>query len=477
MRVPLTGGSYSAESLIANAQRCVNLYPEVNPEANQSIVPVTLYPTPGLTSLGDAPSGTGYRCLYTASNGVPYAVVGEYVYSISQYWDFTLVGQIAAGTTPVSMADNGQNVVIVDGTPTGYTFELLNPATFTTITDPAFYGATRADYIDTYLLFNRPGTRQFYFTLSQSISFDSLDIAAKIGYPDNIATLIVMHREIWLLGVYTTEIWYNSGAQDITFERMPGTFIEHGCCAPYSIAKYDLSTYWLSQNLEGQAIVIKGNSYAANRISNHAMEAEISNYSTITDAIGFTYQRNGHAFYVLVFPTADKTWVYDEATNQWHEWLWTDEEGFFHRTRVNCMTNAYGKNIAGDWENGTLYFVDPNTYNDVGDPIVRVRGFPHIMDDGKRIMYRNFIADMQVGEIPEHLIDNPPMVSLRWSDTRGASWGSPIEQSLGSTGQFLTSVQFNRLGMARDRVFELSWSADMKTALNGAFIDFKSAGT
>jgi hypothetical protein len=42
-------------------------------------------------------------------------------------------------------------------------------------------------------------------------------------------------------------------------------------------------------------------------------------------------------------------------------------------------------------------------------------------------------------------------------------------------GEYLTSVQFQRIGYARDRVFEVSWSSSVRTALNGAFIDLKHA--
>jgi hypothetical protein len=63
---------------------------------------------------------------------------------------------------------------------------------------------------------------------------------------------------------------------------------------------------------------------------------------------------------------------------------------------------------------------------------------------------------------------------LRWSDTRGKSWGNAIKTSLGKEGEYLTSLQFQRLGMARDRVFELSWSAPVKTALLGAWVQADS---
>jgi hypothetical protein len=52
-RVPLLGGAYQAKSIIANAQRCVNLYPEANPSSSQPQSPSTHYPTPGLVKIGE----------------------------------------------------------------------------------------------------------------------------------------------------------------------------------------------------------------------------------------------------------------------------------------------------------------------------------------------------------------------------------------------------------------------------------------
>ena len=65
----------------------------------------------------------------------------------------------------------------------------------------------------------------------------------------------------------------------------------------------------------------------------------------------------------------------------------------------------------------------------------------------------------------------PSKLYLRYSDTRGQTWSNPIEDDFGATGEFYKSIQFQRLGMARDRVFELFWSAPVRAALNGAFGD------
>lgn len=505
------------------------------------------------------------RCAYRATNGDLFVVMDNTVQYVDAQWNTTLLGTIDPGTSICSMADNSLCAVLVDGSSKGYAINLTGHAFGQINADPAFYGADRADFLDTFFTFNRPGTNQFYISLSNvtyatltstygailtltldqggsgytngtytgvaltggtgtgatvnlvisggsvtsatlnaagsgytlndplsasagigagtglemtaalvAVAFDPLDIAAKTGFPDPIVSQIVMHREIWLIGSLTTEIWYDSGAADFTMERMPGVFVEQGCIAKYSVAKQDLSVYWLSQDYQGRAIVMRGSNYAAQRISTHAIENEFMGYSTLTDAIGFTYQEEGHTFYVLNFPTADKTWVWDEAAQLWHERAWCDANGTLHRHRAQVATYAYNTNVAGDHTNNNLYAYDNTAYDDAGSPIVRIKSFPHMVDDGNRVIYNRFIADMEVGTDTD---SDTPEVSLRWSDTRGASYGTAIEQSMGKTGEYLTSIQWRRLGMARDRVFELSWSAPVKTALNGAFVEFTPAQT
>jgi len=474
-RIPLVGGAYQGRSIIASAQRCVNLYPELNPPESQMPVPVTHYPTPGLTALATSPNIGKFRGLYTASNDVLYGVVENKVYKIASDWTFTLLGTIADRKSQVSMIDNGLALVIVDGSSIGYCIDLATNS-FGTISATNFFGADRVDVLDTYFVFNNPTTNQFYISLSLvtfamltgGTAFDPLDIAAKVGFGDALQGVIAVHNELWLVGKKTCEVWYNSGAADFTFGKLPGVFMDHGCIAPYSINKLDKAIFFLAQDREGFGIVNMSDGYSLVRISTHAIEAEIQAYSVKTDAIGYCYQIQGHAFYVLTFPTQNVSWAYEIATHQWHQLASTDANGALNRHKANCCAAAYGQNVVGDWQNGKLYALDANVFTDDGTPIIRIRTFPHLVNDGRRVSYNEFTADMQVGTLPGSLVD--AFISLRWSDTRGASWGNPVMQSLGGTGEYYTVTSWSRLGMARDRVFELSWSAPVKTALNGAFI-------
>jgi hypothetical protein len=474
MKIPLKGGAYTARSLIANAQRCVNLFPEKNPE--DAAAEFTHYTTPGLVALATAPNSAPVRGLYTASNGKLYAVVGHKVYYVNSSWVMTEIGTLSVlnGTTPVKMRDNSAFMVIVDGTIYGYLVD-INSNAFSQITSPAFYGATTVAYLDTFLLFNRPNTKQFYSTESDTTIFNALYFAQKTAAPDVLKAVAVKHRELWLLGEKTSEVWYNAGNQNFPFQSLPGTFVEHGVCAPHSVAIDGVSLIWLSKNDRGRAIAVRTAGYEPMKISTYALEAEWATYAEVDDAIGYTYQSSGHSFYVLSFPTANKTWVFDGLENLWHERAWMDNFGVLHRHRSNCYSYAYNKHVVGDFQNGRLYEMNDQTYTDDGSAILRLRSFPHLGAEAKRVIYNQFVADMEVGTALVGLTS--PVVSLRWSDTRGQTFGTPIQQTVGLTGQFLTSVQWRRLGQARDRVFELSWSQPYRTALNGAYVDYTVCDT
>lgn len=485
-QIPLLRGAYQYRGVLASAQRCVNLYPESNVDP-QAPAPVTHWPTPGTTVFGQVETADNakVRCTYRTSVGTAYTVIGPKVFSVSQNGGMSHIGTIPDRTSQISMADNGLTVVLVDGV-SGWAID-MSTNNFGVIVDPSFYGADFVVFLDTFFVFNRPGTNQFYISLGMvtyalltaGTAFDPLDIAAKAGNADPIVAIITVHRELWLIGELTAEVWIGTGSADFYFQQVQGAFIDHGCIAQYSPAAQDVSLFWLMQDKQGKNIVVKGTGYDVSEISTPAIVAEFNSYSDTSDAIGFCLQYADHAFYVLTFPTANKTWVYDLKIGQWHEWNWMNENGILQRHRANCCMFAFGKNIGGDWEYGLLLEIDPETFTDVDPsgelattPIPRIRTFPHIVSDGKLLTYTFFVADMNVGTTEP---DVTPQVSLRWSDNRGASYGDAVIQPAGAGGDYIAQVSWPRLGMARDRVFELSWSSAFKTALNGAFIEFNKS--
>jgi hypothetical protein len=484
-RVPLLGGAYKSASLIANAQRSVNLYPESNPDTAQAPVNVTHFPRPGLKFLSAPPTPGRARCFYRSNVGAGsnksigdlYAIIDQAVYYINPDWQWTQIGStLTPGSNPAYMADNGSTILTVDGSLFGYQINIPTRV-LTQIGDPNFLGGDRVDFCDSFLVVNQPNTPNWYSTDSQSVSFNALAFGTKTAWPDNIVTLIAVERQVWLLGPVKGEVAYNAGTTPFSFQVAQGAVIEHGCVAPYSLARQDVNIYWLSQSPEGARMLMRGGAQsAAVRISNHAIEQEWLTYSRVDDAVGQTFQIEGHAFYQIDFPTADRSWVYDEETKQFFENAYHDGNGVQHRARAGFYAYAYGKNLALDWANGNLYEVDPNTFADgissaITAPIVCIRSLPHLIgpDDERQTVWR-LIADAESGA---DTIETAPQISLRVSLDRGGSFGNALLQSMGGVGHYDATPTWWSLGMARDFVFELSWTANMKTSLNGAFVLFE----
>ncbi len=302
--------------------------------------------------------------------------------------------------TPVKMNDNATDMVIVDGSALGWTVNLTSHV-MTLITDPDFYGSNQVEEMDTYLLFNKPGTPIFYCSDSNAVTFDPLFFAEKTGYSDSVAGICVQNRNIWVIGNQSSaELWIDSGAADFPFSRMDGPFVQHGAVAIYSIARQGGSVFWLAQDEYGASYVVEVANLKDKKISTPAIEAAIASYPTITDAVGFCYEQQGHAFYWLKFPSANggdgADWVYDLTTGLWHERGWLNPATCgIELHRVYCAAFFYGVNVAGDLETGQLYMLDPNNPTDAGDFVERRRGYPHMMTDGSRVSYPSFVADMQ----------------------------------------------------------------------------------
>lgn len=497
MKTPILGGTYVARSVNAADSRMVNLFPEAVPEGGKEAA--FLQRAPGLTLLTTLGGGP-VRGLWQVGNML-YAVSGNMFYTIDQNWTPTAVGTIM-NTGPVSMADNGTQIFIACN-PQGYIYN-INTGTLQQITDPDFAGAVTVGYVDGYFVFNEPDSQKIWVTsLFDGSQINALDFASAEGSPDNLVSLMVDHREIWLFGTNSVEVWYDAGTPDFPLQRIQGAYNEIGCAAAFSVAKLDNTLFWLGKDARGQGIVYRANGYTGQRISTHAVEWHIQTYGNLGDAVGYTYQQDGHAFYVLNFPTANTTWVYDVASGEWSERAaWTN--GVFTRHWGNCQAAFNSKVVIGDYQNGNLYAFDLDVYTDNGQVqrwLRSWRALPTGQNNLKRTSQHGLQLDAETGTYFEgtpsttvYLVteddnllvteDGDPLITvqgnaaitapqymLRWSDDGGHTWSNEHWRGGGAYGEYGTRVRWLRLGMTtklRDRVYEVSGSDPIKIAIMGA---------
>ena len=473
MKTPILGQAYVARSVNAADNRMVNLFPEATPENGKDVG--FLNRAPGLRLLATVGSGP-VRGMWQYG-GYGYVVSSNTLYRVDAAWNATVLGTVS-GSGPVSMTDNGTQLFVACN-PLSYIYNATT-GVFAQITDPDFAGAVTVGYIDGYFVFNQPNSQTIWVTqLLDGTSVDPSEFASAEGSPDNLVGLIVDHREVWLFGTNSVEVWYDAGNVNFPLERIQGAFNEIGCAAPYSIAKLDNGLFWLGSDARGNGIVYRANGYTGQRVSTHAIEFAIQSYANISDAFAYTYQQEGHAFYVLTFPTGNATWVYDVATGAWHERA-AFYNGQFSRHASSCQMSFNNEIVVGDCASGNLYAFDLDVYADNGGAqrwLRSWRAIPSGQNNLKRTAQHSLQLDCETGVGLNTGQGSDPQAMLRWSDDGGHTWSNEHWASMGAIGASGTRTFWRRLGMTdklRDRVYEVSGSDPVKVAIIGAELSVSS---
>lgn len=472
------GTSYTSPSIYQDDQECINYFAEIDPtKAQGERGIVALYPTPGLTvraSLTQAP----VRGMFTMTGGQYFiAVAGSSVYKVDATMTPAQIGTLSSSTGYVSISDNktatGSIAYIADGL-NRYTYN-LDTGVFTKLpsTDGPWQGADVVDAVDGYNIYNQPGTYNWACTdLNSGLSTNAYYGAAN-GYPDNIVSLIVDRRQVYLLKEVTTEVWTDVGNQiqgiiSFPFQRVPGTMMQSGCGAPFSVARFGNSFAFVAKDTRGNSTIEMITGYAFQRISTHAVEQSLLN-QYVADAVAFTYQIEGHEMYVVTFPSIGTglTWVYDLSTQSWHKWLYWDGQQYTrHRANAGCFfNNMY---LVGDYQNGKIYSLENEVYTDAGQTIRRLRRAKHLTADLQRQYFESFQIQFQPGVGLNNGQGQDPQAMLRWSNDGGSTWSNEHWVSIGKQGNYVNRALWRRLGWSRDRIFEVVVSDPIKAVIVSA---------
>jgi hypothetical protein len=511
------GPTYTLQTKIADAERSINLYPEVI-ESGQGKggAKVYLVGTPGYQALLNLPDQP-LRGLYSGDGVRLFAISGRTLYECFQNGSFTQLGQVAASdaVNRATFTANGNSLLVASG------------ANLYAYNGPGSWGsvlpAVMVVYIDGYSIVLDPGLKQFgissLFGGGAAGDWDPTWISGAQGESSDMLSIIANYRELWIFKERSIEVWDDVGAQNLPFARNPAGFIEQGCVAQASPTRLDNTIFWLGGDERGAGVIWRAEGYTPERISNHAVETAMLSYPKITDAEFYGQQMGGHSFLVCHFPSANPspfggaagaTWVYDCAasaqlgTPQWHERAyWDPIRGLWNMHRGRVHAYCWGMHLIGDWYTGKIYQLSPQFRQDDGNPLRWLRSAPHIADSMAKISYREFWLDMQVGvglansinvtntqTSPDAAIginysiaqmnaatNQPvvigaagqnPMVELRWSNDGGNRWHGPRLGSAGAIGKYGTRLRWMRMGSARDRVFECSGSDPVPVALLNA---------
>jgi len=459
------GPTYAAISTAIDAEDCINLYPELV-ESGQGKSRYALIGVPGLSTWKTCGSGPirAMVSYQTGSGEYTDLVSGDTVYRIAPNGTATAATGTVSNTAGSScyMAANRTQVLIVAD---GYAY-IFDGSAVTQIADSdlsSFQGKFHGcGSLDGYFIMLAKDTgvsndeRFFFSALNDGTAWDPLDFGRLENDINRLVGMIIDHREFWIFGSQITQGFYNSGDVDTPIVPVSGGTIQRGTAAEQSIVKLADNLFWLDSTSDGAGVVVRAQGYEATRISHHALEASIAG-QTISDAIAYGYQENGHSFYVLTFPTADVTWAYDVQTGMWHKRLSWDGAAY-HRHIGRCHAVRGTGHIIGSRTDGKIYTQSSTLYDFDGSTMRKVRRTPHVSKENRRLKHSLLELDMQTGASAN--------ITLRYSDNKGTSWSTDRAISLNQK-----RIRWPKLGSSLDRIYEVEVSSAVAVRIAAAYLE------
>ena len=367
----LAGPSNRLRSPNVNLERSVNCYAEITGPGTPKVNP-SLVKRPGLTLRYTLGTNKSVRGLFQ-QDGRAFAVSGDTFFELFADGTATSWGTVHEDSTPAQMVSNGSagHQVFVTSGGDGYIYDLLSNVFTGPLIDSTDFPANAINpvFLDGYFLVQARHTRTFQWSaLEDGLTWDVLNVAQRSLGSDNIAQMIRSHRELWLLGTKTSEVWFNSGDALQPFQPIQGVFLEQGAALDFSAQRFDNALIWMGRNEDGQCIIYQANGYSPQRVSTTAVEIDLQTSADVLTGEGFSwvYEQDGHVFFGVLQQDLPTTWVYDASTQLWHERAeWNSTTTAFEPYVPRCHAFAFGRHLVGDYRTtGAIYAIDPLAYDD-----------------------------------------------------------------------------------------------------------------
>lgn len=504
--IALGNKAYTTPYNSVGKETCQNLYLELSKNEN-SKAQYYLLKIPGMKRFGDIDENNLGACrgLFTTSSGRTFGAWGNTFAEIDKAGNKLVRGSLISFHGQVQMAENGALLMLVDGK-AGYIFEYAKNS-LDRITDEYFPGnadgtkaPTHVSYNDLRFIINVPNTNKYYYsTPSYGREHDDTTTAydpaepngywspiysgMKFGQADNITGLTCAQNLVWLFGINTCEIHYDTGNfNGQLYARYEGAILNVGCSAPKSISYLANSVFWLGSDHSGLVGVFTNNGLQPQRISPRGIEQMIEQMTDYTDAIGFTFSHNGHSFYTLQFPKGNKTFVYDLVTDSWHERTHLNRHvGLLEMHHGLYATKNFDKLIVGDIGHSTVFEFRADYYlNDDPDStavnyIRCIKTSPILFSNGNLVRYNSMqvIFQQGVGLSVDTTFDNAiePKAWVAWSDDAGMTWTSETDVPMGAQGEYTKRSRLLTGGMSRNRMWRIAVTAPVQVILVGIIVD------
>lgn len=431
IEAPFATKAGKSASLQNTGETLINMYVEPTPDGRGQIMRVG---RPGVVRRY-AVSGESRGIAYLL--GGAYAIIGDGFYRLTTT-EYTRLGTIGTATGKCTFAENATQIGICDG----FGLYVWDGQYLTQTTLPIDAAGSLAA-LDGYGIINHRSSGLFYRTnLNDFKTIDPLNFATAESQPDKLKRVYVDHREIWLFGETSIEVWTNVGSAGFSFARVGGVALERGCAATFSVASEDNTVFWLGND----GWVYRADGYRPARISDAGIERLIGDARPLEDAYGWVYTVEGHKFYVLTFP-GRLTIAYDIATGLWHQ----------ARTWGSLSWDVLGPYKLGPdlaLGHGGVCQLVKTAYQDADDILERMAIAPPVYAAGDRLIIDAYWLDCEVGTTAS---TTAPEVMLSIARD-GMDYGNVRTRPLGAVGERQKRAVWRQLGIGRSFTFKVSFT-------------------
>lgn len=464
-RIQLQPGFDTSRIRNQSVATLINCYAEV--QSGRGQFPIVGLPGYRRVSLVSPP----IRGMFTAPDGTLYVVGGQTLYSIAASGVATVLNTIP-GTDMVEFAANRDQIGICSENRLfvwyPQAFNLVE-VTNALASAPNFQGCSSLAVVNGIGIAGVPGTDRFQISAQYDLAaWQANDFATAESFPDVLTAIRVVQGEPWFLGRQSMEAWPNTGAAAFPFERR-GLSQDVGLVARDTCLNIGTGLYFLGSRRVGGGLSIfgTGGAYQPERVSDHACERLLDRAVHPDRSYAFTWSIEGHQFYVF---TCDAGSIaYDIASGKWHQQgagVWPFETSP-PAGRLRAAAFRGSTALAGD-EVGRIVAMDFDV-NDEGDgPMVREIVTAPMGAVGRQVIIHAIGLDI-AGGLGGLTFD--PSLLMMLSRDGGSTYDAPRTGKTGLMGQFRRTVQWNRLGRAREFVARFRMTDAAPFQVTGAWAD------
>jgi len=469
-KIGLVGPSQQQSSLPWDAQRSVNLYPVLDQSGKEVSA---LYGTPGISTFTSFGSGPG-RGGFVAANGRVFGVSGSQVYEILTDGTCTLRGTLDQSQGYLTFAENGVQLAICDGASLYILTYLTN--VFQKVSSSGLPSAATVTFVGGYFVTNDVNSGRFRSSgIYDGLTWDALDFATAESTPDNLLRVLNVSGQLWLFGESSIEIWGQNSSQFFPFSKVGGADMSVGVSGAFAVNQVDNTAIWIGRDGEGDGIIYRANGFTPQRISNEAIELRIQSAPNPELLKCYSYQEQGHSFFVITGGGMETAIVYDITTQLFHERAYLNEFGTYELPLAMDCIFAFGKHLVFDRNSNKVYEQSLNYYSDDGEELVRDRIFTHLSDENKRIKFTDLTVGFEAGIGNQSDPGKDPQATLFLSNDGGKTWGNGRPVSIGMVGQYMARAIWRRLGQARIRTFRVRVTENVPVRIVGAYLNIGAA--